>query len=156
MPRTTFDIVLMDVRMPGLSGLATFRLIKTFCKATGVILMSAYSVVDLKREALREGAVAVMQKPLDIESVLALVRNNKRPPLLLFIDDEKQRELLSNCLEDHRYRTCAVGTSAEAVQLAGQIRFNTVVFDRVSVRKQSTLLDAMCKVSRTPMCVTLI
>lgn len=148
-----FDIVLMDVRMPGLNGNDTFRLIKTFSRATSVILMSAYSIVNMKREALQDGAVAVLQKPLDIEQVLTLIRQCKRPPLLLFMRDRAQREHYEKFLKDNRYRSYSAGSVHEALELAGQIRFNTVIFDQFTVADKSGLFGKVKKFTPTPACI---
>jgi two-component system response regulator HydG len=150
-----FDIVLMDVRMPGLNGIEANRLIKTFYKATSVILMSAYSIVDMKREALQDGAVAVLQKPLNIELVLRLVRERKRPPILLFIEDQEEREMLADFLENNRYRICATGTTKGALELAYQIRFKTVIFDNATASDQQVLCSAMQKISHAPACIVM-
>lgn len=73
-----FDIILMDVRMPGLNGVEAFRRIKNFSEGTRVIMMSAYSVDELKREALEEGAIAFLQKPVDVEKVLTLIKETEQ------------------------------------------------------------------------------
>ena len=58
------EIVLMDVRMPGINGVETFRRIRRHQEGVGVILMSAYSTEHLKDAALEEGAIAFLPKHL--------------------------------------------------------------------------------------------
>ena len=82
-----FDFVLMDVQMPDFTGVETFRRIKkamqarfeasfpvpysqtsnASCKTPRFIFMSAYSVSELKEECYRIGAIAFLQKPLDMD-----------------------------------------------------------------------------------------
>jgi two-component system, NtrC family, response regulator HydG len=68
-----FGVVLMDVRMPNLSGIEAFRQIRRHREGARVILMSAYDEVGVKEAALNEGAIAFVDKPLDIEHVIRLV-----------------------------------------------------------------------------------
>ncbi len=68
-----FDVVLLDVRMPGMDGFEAFRLIRRERRDSCVIMMSAYSTQEFRRVALDEGAVAFLRKPLDVERVLELI-----------------------------------------------------------------------------------
>ena len=72
--RRSFDAVLLDVRMPGIDGIEAFRRIRKILTDVTVILMSAYSVAGVERDALDAGVAAFLRKPLDIERVLDLLR----------------------------------------------------------------------------------
>ena len=69
-----FDVVLLDVRMPGMDGFEAFRLIRRERRDICVIMMSAYSTQEFRQVALDEGAAAFLRKPLDVERVLELIR----------------------------------------------------------------------------------
>ncbi len=73
-----YDVVVMDVRMPGIDGLAAFREMRKRDCAVPVVMMSGYSVEHLIDEALAEGVVAFVQKPLDAAKVLFLIRSVAR------------------------------------------------------------------------------
>ena len=124
-----FDVILMDVRMPDLNGVEAYRQIKNFAEGTRVIMMSAYSMEDLKKTAIQEGAIAFLQKPLDIEKVLKIIHNAELPPVLLVMDDEGEREKLASALNSHQYRTYNSSSPEEALELARQIRFNLIMID---------------------------
>jgi DNA-binding NtrC family response regulator len=68
-----FDVVLMDIKMPGLNGVEALQAMKRVKPALKVIMMTAFTRDELVREARRASAVAVVPKPLDLDSVLALV-----------------------------------------------------------------------------------
>ncbi len=68
-----FDAVLMDVRMTGMSGVEAFRKMKNLCAGVKVILMSAFSIDELKEESLREGVVAFLPKPLNLDNLIDLI-----------------------------------------------------------------------------------
>jgi len=78
--QTPFDLIFMDIKMPGINGVQTFREIKKVNPQAVVIMMTAYSVEDLIKEALEEGAYAVVYKPFDIEKILSLIESALRCP----------------------------------------------------------------------------
>ncbi len=71
--KRSFDAILMDVRMPGIDGVEAFRLIRRKDQAVRVIMMSAYSMQELQRLAMREGAIGFLKKPLDLDRVIELI-----------------------------------------------------------------------------------
>ncbi|HIC1525180.1 TPA: sigma-54-dependent response regulator transcription factor ZraR [Escherichia coli] len=60
-----FDLVLCDVRMAEMDGIATLKEIKTLNPAIPVLIMTAYSSVETAVEALKTGALDYLIKPLD-------------------------------------------------------------------------------------------
>jgi len=73
-----FDVILMDIKMPGMNGVETFKQIKRIHPETAVVMMTAYAVEDLIREALSEGVYGVLYKPLDMERMIGLIEGVKR------------------------------------------------------------------------------
>ena len=72
-----FDVILMDVRLPGINGVEALKRIKRHSKDTRVIMMSAFSMEELKRKAIDEGALTFLQKPLNIPIVIKLIEEDK-------------------------------------------------------------------------------
>jgi CheY-like chemotaxis protein len=68
-----FDMILMDVRMRGIDGTEAFRRIRKRRADSRVIMMTAYALEHLEREALELGAIAFLRKPLDIDALLTLI-----------------------------------------------------------------------------------
>jgi len=64
-----FDLVLMDVRMLKISGIEALEKIKSINPAIPVIIMTAYSSVEIAVEALKKGAYDYLTKPLDFEKL---------------------------------------------------------------------------------------
>lgn len=70
-----FDIVLADIKMPGMDGLEMHRRIKTLNTDTIVIIMTAFASVDTAVQALKDGAYDYVTKPFDPDDLSHLIRN---------------------------------------------------------------------------------
>ena len=66
---TSFDLVLMDVRMVRVSGLEALETIKSYNPAIPVLIMTAYSSVETAVAALKQGAHDYLTKPLDFDKL---------------------------------------------------------------------------------------
>ena len=69
----SFDLILMDIKMPLIDGVETYRRIKKIRPQAAVMMMTGYAVEDLVQQALREGACGIIYKPLDIEKLVARI-----------------------------------------------------------------------------------
>ena len=77
--RRPFHVIFMDITMPGMNGLDTLRRIREMRPEAVVIMMTSHAGHDSIREAIREGAYGVVQKPLETPAILALIeRATKR------------------------------------------------------------------------------
>jgi DNA-binding NtrC family response regulator len=87
-----FDMMISDVRMPGLTGLETLRLARKEHATLPVLLVTAFTDVRDAVAAMRDGAVNYFSKPIDLDELLANVRQaigiTQSAPLLY--DDEKK------------------------------------------------------------------
>jgi DNA-binding NtrC family response regulator len=71
--REAFDLVLTDVRLPGVDGLALFRRARVLLPDAGIVLMTAFADADDAVAVMREGARDYVQKPFEIEELLLRV-----------------------------------------------------------------------------------
>jgi two-component system response regulator HydG len=69
-----FDVVVTDVRMPKVDGLAVFRHARQVAPRTAVILMTSYASVSDAVEALKQGAHDYLTKPFDVDELVIRVR----------------------------------------------------------------------------------
>jgi len=69
-----FDMMISDVRMPGLSGLETLRRARQEHAVLPVLLVTAYADIREAVGAMRDGAVNYLAKPIDLDELLASVR----------------------------------------------------------------------------------
>ncbi|MFP3870739.1 MAG: response regulator [Syntrophobacteria bacterium] len=68
------DVVILDVMMPGLGGLEVLRQIKTSHPGTQVVLLTGQGSTKEGIEGMRLGAFDYLIKPVDIEELLAKMR----------------------------------------------------------------------------------
>lgn len=95
------DIAILDIRMPGMSGLDILQRISDRHLPTGVIILSAYRDFEYAQEALRFGAEDYLVKPLDIPKLtMAVKRTAKRcfesKELRPTIEQEHYKKLLTD------------------------------------------------------------
>ena len=77
-----FDIVLADIKMPGMDGMEMHRRIKSLPNDPIVIIMTAFASVDTAVKALKEGAFDYVTKPFDPDDLSHLIRNAATQALL--------------------------------------------------------------------------
>lgn len=70
---THYDLILMDVRLPGINGVEAFLKIKGIDPRVKVIMMTGFPAEELVEEALKKGAYACLHKPFDSERVVSLI-----------------------------------------------------------------------------------
>lgn len=68
-----FDVVLLDVRMPGLGGLDVIKRIKQSHPELEVVLLSGHGAREDVETGLRLGAFDYLQKPVDLENIIAIL-----------------------------------------------------------------------------------
>lgn len=73
--RQAFDLVLTDLRMPGVSGLELLRAIRKDNSQVPVVMLTAYGTVNDAVEAMKHGAVDFLSKPLRRETILKCVQD---------------------------------------------------------------------------------
>lgn len=86
-----FEVVLTDVRMPGLDGFDLIRLVKEHWPLTEVVMMTAFASVPAAVDAMRQGAYDYITKPFDPDDVALVVRRAL----------ERHRERLANRSASH-------------------------------------------------------
>jgi len=69
-----FDIVVTDLRLPGMDGLALLREIKKQDPAIDVVLMTGYGTIKSAVEAMKVGASDYLTKPFEMDALLVVVR----------------------------------------------------------------------------------
>ena len=128
-----FDMIFMDIKMPLMNGVETYRRIKQIRPEAVVMMMTAYAVEDLVQEALQEGAYGIIYKPLDIEKILAVIeeaREAKQGALVLVVDDDPGTCItLRNILTNKSFEVGVAHTGEEAIAIAQQAVHDIIFID---------------------------
>ncbi len=125
----SFDVILMDIKMPVMNGVEAFKQIKKISPRTAVIMITAYSLEDLIKVSLQEGAFGVLRKPLDIDKLIEQIELAKERGMLILVtdDDANTRETFKDVLETKGYKVSTAATSEEAIELSKK-RPNDILF----------------------------
>ncbi|WP_202079675.1 response regulator [Caldalkalibacillus salinus] len=67
------DLVILDMKIPGMDGLEILRRIKAYNQEVQVIMITAYGELDLIQEAMQLGALTHFTKPFDIDELRQMV-----------------------------------------------------------------------------------
>ncbi len=70
-----FDVIILDMRMPGMDGLATLKAIREKDSLTPVILLTGHEDIEQLRMALKNRIVEFLLKPCDIDYLVAAIEN---------------------------------------------------------------------------------
>ncbi|MFW6115666.1 MAG: response regulator [Chloroflexota bacterium] len=126
-----FDVILLDIRMPVMDGIETHRRIKAIRPHAVVVMMTAYALDELIQQALDDGAYGILYKPLDVDRLLAIVREaraSRAGALVLVVDDNPAiRSALEQALVAEGCGVALARSGDEALALARE-RAHDVLF----------------------------
>jgi CheY-like chemotaxis protein len=128
--KKSYDIALLDLKMPGMDGLTLYRELRKLCSETVAIVVTAYASKATAEEALAAGAWQVLPKPVDFPRLLALVEEALGQPLVMVVDDDP--DLCANLwdlLRERDYRVAVAHDEAEAARLLQLHDFRVVLID---------------------------
>jgi len=126
----TYDIALLDLKMPGMDGLELFKRIKQISHGTVAIVVTAYATSETARKILAAGAWQIMPKPVEFSALLWQVNEALDQPLVLVVDDD--HELCHTLWDLFREQNLRVHVAHDADAAFERLRnndFNVVLID---------------------------
>ncbi len=99
MEQTGYDVVLVDLRMPGMDGMTLLEEIQTRGYGSTVIVMSAYGSMDTAIEAMKRGAYDYLNKPFEADEVVLTLRKAEERERL----KAENRRLLGQVRRDYSF-----------------------------------------------------
>jgi len=72
------DVVILDVKMPGMDGIETLKKLKADYPLTEIVMLTAHATVESAIEGMRFGAFDYLMKPCDMEQLMAKVNEAAR------------------------------------------------------------------------------
>lgn len=123
-----YDLVITDIKMPGISGLDVLRHVKLAAPETFVLVITAFSSTDDAVAAMKQGALDYITKPFDIEKIKLVIRN------------ALERKQLS---DEHDYYKRQYDHQFDVTNIVGNSQVMRQIFDmvkRVSSSKSTILV----------------
>ena len=87
--RATFDVALLDFKMPGMDGASLYEEIKKICPSIAAIMITAWAGNDGLQRAIDAGTWDVLRKPVDIPKLLKTLEAVVAAPIVLVVDDDR-------------------------------------------------------------------
>ncbi len=127
----SFDMVLMDIKMPRMDGIDTFKKLKEISSKIPTIIMSAFALEDRISEGLRSGVFGSFQKPINYDRLFCSIERAFPDGALVMIADNNKEFCfgLRDVLVDKGYRVVTARDGAIAVQMAREKRFDIIILD---------------------------
>jgi DNA-binding response OmpR family regulator len=137
-----FDLMVLDIKMPGMSGLEVTELVQQRYPGVVIILLTAFGALETAIEAIRKGASDYLLKPASVPDILESVRNG----LAKHRQTQKRQHLVSQLQQTLSELAAVEGTKAveeEAPQPSRFVQIRDVVVDRQKhiVTQGGKLLD---------------
>ncbi|HEY6873173.1 MAG TPA: sigma-54 dependent transcriptional regulator [Geobacteraceae bacterium] len=123
-----WDLVVTDIKMPGMDGLEVLQKVKEKDLQVPVIMITAYATVEMSIQALRKGAYDMLTKPFEPEELLYRVKNALSHTMLLEENKELREELVGKFRFDN-----IIGASEELKRVLERV-------EKVAVRDTSVLI----------------
>jgi DNA-binding response OmpR family regulator len=113
--RKTYDVALLDLKMPGMDGVELYKRIKNVSAGTVAIVVTAFAGSKIAQAAIDAGVAEVIAKPVDFQKLLRRVEETLDEPLVMVVDDDPELcESLWDVLRQHRYRVAIAHDVSDA------------------------------------------
>ncbi|MEO8279056.1 MAG: response regulator [Ideonella sp.] len=110
--REAIGAIVLDVRMPGLSGLSVLDLLRAQGADQPVVMLTGHGTVELCRRAFKAGAVEFLEKPVDDEPLLEAIHNAVRAHVVSrergVVDREARERFASLSAREHEVLSLVV------------------------------------------------
>jgi two-component system, NtrC family, nitrogen regulation response regulator NtrX len=124
-----FEVILLDVWLPGIDGLEALSRMQSFTRPPSVIMISGHGTIETAVRATKLGAFDFIEKPLSLEKIIVLVRNAVAQRRL---QDENQ-----SLRSELRHRYQVIGDSVPMKALRQQIAVTAPTNGRVLIYGES-------------------
>ena len=84
-----FDAIVLDLVMPGMSGIETLKRIRSENPDVQIIILTGHGTIEKSVEAVKEGAVDFLEKPADLNKIMDKIAEAKEKKIVLI---EKKHE----------------------------------------------------------------
>jgi len=89
--KESYDVVVLDLQMPGMDGLEVLARIKSRQPEVQVVLLTGHATVEKGVEAMKRGALEFLEKPIDLSVLAEVIHQAKAEKLILVERDAEGR-----------------------------------------------------------------
>ena len=86
-----FDVVVLDLKMPGVDGIEALKRIKRRRPEIQVVLLTGHATVEKGVEAIKEGAIEFLEKPVDLRSLTDAIDKARATKMVLVEKETEER-----------------------------------------------------------------
>lgn len=137
-----FDIIITDLKMPGMDGLEVLKSVKEIEPDAIVILVTGYATVETAIEAMKRGAYDYITKPFRLEELLIVIKNACERVRLKRQNKAMLKELRKSYEEIDRLKKAAGYSDGASGQITSSEDIEAVVLEleRLARLKESGLI----------------
>src|SRR5262245_45152204 len=111
-----YEVVLMDIRLPGIDGMEVLRRATAFEAAPQIVMMTGHGSIDTAIEAMKLGAYDYLTKPCDVDEMRAVIERARERRAL-----QRENDALKTILKRHEGEVEIVGTSPAVRELVARV-----------------------------------
>jgi DNA-binding NtrC family response regulator len=115
--KDSFDLVITDLKMPGMDGISLLEAVKETCPETSVIMMTAYGTIETAVEAIQKGAFDFITKPFKREQILITIDKVMKWQAMV-----GENRALRKALEEQNGFSDMIGTTPVMKELFERVR----------------------------------
>jgi len=86
-----YDVVVLDLQMPGMDGIEVLERIKQRQPDIQVVLLTGHATVEKGVEAMKQGALEFLEKPIDLSTLSEIIHKAKAKKMILVEQDTEER-----------------------------------------------------------------
>ena len=125
-----FELALVDMKMPGMNGIECMTELRKLNPGIRVVMISAFTQDDFIRMAFQSGALAVLSKPLNPETLLKTVSFLSDQSAILLVEDHRDTQnLIAGMLQQQGYFVDKEETVEQAKATLKQKRYDLLLLD---------------------------
>ncbi len=91
MKNRSFDVIILDVMMPGMGGIETLKRIRKENPEVQIIMLTGQGTIDKAVEAMKEGAIEFLEKPADINTLMDKIAKARDRKILLVMKNIEEK-----------------------------------------------------------------
>jgi DNA-binding NtrC family response regulator len=142
--KESFQIALVDLRMPAMDGVEVVEKLKTIDERTSCIVMTAYPDLDSATETMRRGTCDYIAKPFKQEELIEAVDRACQRMGIIYRDEQELNRLIGQRIRSHR-----LSQNLTLRQLSDRTDLTTSQLSQVELGKNAASIWALARISNS-------